>query len=294
MKSIYEALKAWRESDFEKITIRPSSVDAFYDCPLKWADCHILGTPSIQGARAAIGTAIHEGAAMFWEYAIATKVRDLTSTVWTRVACDELFRLHKEGIRYDVGENFISATCEVTSGLKAYLEQIAPLVPIPDAVEKRYSINLDHPIVARVSGTVDYIKEPRIDDIKTSKRKPVPKYYTTQQSIYKLLAKENGLNITESWIQGVAFNKKVKGFILPLEADIPAAKAKVNEILGVLTKFYKGGDPAILFPADSSGFFCREKFCHRYNDCEEAQSRQQSFNPFNAAAIEETGFESVK
>ena len=48
------------------INIRASSIASFFSCPKRWAAIHIDGVPQLPStAPAAIGSAVHEGTAVF-------------------------------------------------------------------------------------------------------------------------------------------------------------------------------------------------------------------------------------
>jgi len=254
--------------DGEKITIRPSAVDSFMNCPRQWAMTHIGGVPSTNGGRAAIGTSIHAAVEQEWKEAILTKKKDFNVTAMADLAAAELAEMDLAGVNYDLGEDLNTATGEAVKGVKAFVEDIVPFTDIPVAVEERYTIDLDNPVAARLSGTVDYISEDAIADVKTSKRKPVVANYNTQQTIYKLLAEANGRTVNHSLIQGVVLKAKPEGHILALEPQVAKAKFAVNTLLEVLDVFSKQTiEPAMLFRGNPKYYLCSNKYCALYNDC---------------------------
>lgn len=251
----------------DKIVIRPSAVDSFMQCPRQWAMTHIGGISSVPGARAAIGTAIHAAVEQEWKESILTKKKDFNYSAMADLAVAELQELDQEGIKYDDGEDINSATKEVVAGTKAFADDIAPFTDIPIAVEERYTIELDNPIVECLSGTVDYINETQIADIKTSKRKPTASNYTTQQTIYKMLAEANGRTVNDNLIQGVILKAKPEGTIIKLEPDIEKAKMAVNSILDVVEALHSGIRPSLLFRGNPKYYLCQEKYCALYKTC---------------------------
>lgn len=263
-RELDQILENW---DGSKITIRPSAVDGFMQCPRQWALTHIAGIRSMPGARAAIGTAIHAGVEQEWKQAMATKQKDFNVSAMADLAIAELHELDMEGLNYDADENLATAEAEVRGGLKAFAEDIAPFTDIPIAVEVRYTVDIDNPVVACLSGTVDYINTNAIADIKTSKRKPTPANYVTQQSIYKYLAESNGVKVDHNYIQGVILKGRPEGTILDLTPDIPKAKVAVNTILDVAEAFSAGIRPSLLFRGNPKYYLCSDKYCALHSTC---------------------------
>lgn len=256
------------EWDGRKITIRPSAVDAFVTCPLQWYNNHILGKDTIPGARAAIGTAIHAAVESGWRDAIVKGKKDFNLSAMQDLAIAEFQTLDANGLSYDPGENSTSAEAEVTQGVATYNEDIAPFADIPIAVEERYSIDINNPVAERLSGTVDYISKDAIADTKTSKRKPIAESYTTQQSLYKLLAEENGRTVTHSYIHGVVLKSAPAGHILKLEPNIPRAKAMVNSMLKTLDIMSQDIVPVeVLFRGNPKHYLCDERYCALHKTC---------------------------
>jgi CRISPR/Cas system-associated exonuclease Cas4 (RecB family) len=257
--------------DSEKITIRPSAVDGFMQCPRQWALTHIAGMQSMPGARAAIGTAIHAAVEQEWKEAMVTGKKDFNISAMEDLAVAELNELDQGGLNYDAGEDVNTATKEARAGVRSFAEDIAPFTDIPIAVETRYTVDIDNPVVSRLSGTVDYINTNTIADVKTSKRKPVPANYTTQQSIYKYLAESNGQRVDHNLIQGVVLKAKPEGHILELKPDIEKAKVAVNAILDTVEAFNAGIRPSLLFRGNPKYYLCQDKYCALHRTCPYAQ-----------------------
>lgn len=250
-----------------KIVIRPSAVDGFVQCPRQWAMTHIAGVQSMPGARAAIGTAIHAAVEQEWKEAMVTKKKDFNKSAMADLAVAELNEMDQEGLNYDDGEDVNSAAGEAIKGTAAFVDDIVPFTDIPIAVEERYTIDIDNPVVKAVSGTVDYISSNEIADVKTSKRKPSPANYVTQQSIYKMLAEANGRAVDRNLIQGVVLKTKPEGMILNLEPDIEKAKLLVNSMLDVTEAFYSGVRPSLLFRGNPKYYLCQAKYCALHSTC---------------------------
>ena len=253
----------------DKLTIRPSSVDNFYQCPQQWKRVFLDGETSIPGARAAIGTAVHRGVEVMWNDAIAHKKKDANISMMVDASIEAFKEEEQLGLNYDNGEDNNTAAVEIVKGVEAFVEDIVPFSSIPDAVEQRFTVEIpDHPIVGAISGTVDYIAGHIIADVKTSKRKPTVANYETQQSIYKILANKNGQNVTHNLIQGVVFKKQTEGVILEAAINEQQAKNSINNLLETLELYSQDVvDPDLLFRGNPKYFLCSPKYCSFYNNC---------------------------
>lgn len=260
--------KALESFDGSKIIIRPSAIDGYFNCPRQWALTFLGDQPTIPGARAAIGTAIHAGVENEWKKAMASGQKDFNLTAMQDCAIDELQELDKQGLQYDANENLSTAESTVVDGTVAFVDDIVPFTEIPDAVEERYTIDLEHPVVNAVSGTVDYISKNAIADVKTSKRKPVPSSYATQQSVYKMLAEANGRTVEHSLIQGVVLKKVPDGHIMELEPKVDQAKYMLNSMLDTLEVFNEQKvAPEVMFRGNPKYYLCSEKYCAAHSIC---------------------------
>ncbi len=221
----------------------------------------------MQNNRAGIGTAIHRGIEVMWNDAIESGKKDANETMMIDASVAEFDEI--EDMRYDNGEDANSAHREIIGGTKAYIEDCLPFLDIPKAVECRFDVDIgNHPVVSRIGGTIDYLGEGIIDDVKTSKRKISVGGYVTQQSIYKYLAMENGHNIFLNRIQGVVLTKKQYGMILDMEADVEGAKRSVNTLLDVIECAANETAPMdVLFRCNPKYYLCSEKYCTFFGSC---------------------------
>lgn len=256
-----------------KIIIRPSSVSSFVNCSWQWYNTFVLGQTTIPGARAAIGTGIHKGAEVLWGNAIKSGKVDKNLTMLNDAAIeafDEEAKKAEGKLSYDKDENANTARLEIVKGVKAFVEDIVPFTDIPDAVESRFTIKIEHDMVEAVSGTVDYLHKSTgtIADIKTSKRTPVAANYDIQQSIYKMLAESEGVKVVRNLIQGVVLTKEAKGAILELETKVPMAKYLVNNILDSLDALKTGMvDPKVIFRGNPKYYLCDDRYCSLRKTC---------------------------
>ena len=253
----------------EDIRLRPSAIDGFYGCAFQWGKTFLEGVQSIPSSRAAIGTAIHAGAEQMWRESIAAGDKRINLSAMTDAAMEAWKEeASKENMQYGDGETEGTCAVEIVKGTEAFIEDIVPYTAIPKAVEEFYSVAIDHPLVSELGGTIDYISENTIADIKTGKRKPTVSNYNTQQAIYTYLARENGVDVKHNLIQSVVLKKVPEGAIIPMEVNVPQAKQHVNTLLDTLDLVMKDVAPieTILRP-NHKYMFCSKKFCNFYGSC---------------------------
>lgn len=258
------------------IRLRPSAIDGFFGCAYQWGLTFLEGRRSRTNNRAAIGTAIHSAAEVCWTDAIKTGTKDGNLSMMTDAAVESFQEQQKEGMKYGDNENENTSVVEIVKGTEAFIEDILPFAKIPVAVEKFYEVAIDHPLVSGLGGTIDYITHNTIADLKTSKRKPTVTNYTTQQSIYKYLAQENGINIKYNLIQSVVLKKVPEGSIIGMDSNIPQAKTLVNSILDTLNLVVKDVAPIeTILRGNPKYMFCSAKWCEFHAEC-----------PFSSGKIE--------
>ena len=223
--------------DGSLIRLRPSSLDSFYGCAFQWANVFLAGKFSIPSARAAIGTAVHKGIEVMWKDAMLTKSKDgINLNMMKDAAIDNYIEADNEDtLMYEHGEDSHMAEQLVQSGVEVFVEDIVPYVDIPKHVEHFLTMDIDNVVVNEIGGTIDYIIPGELADVKTSKRKPVPQSYVTQQDVYKLLAEKHGNKINRQIIHGIAFTKQPVGHILEVESKMDRTKYLVNHMLDTLT-----------------------------------------------------------
>lgn len=256
----------------ESIRIRPSSIDNFYGCAYQWGKVFLEGVYTIPNSRAAIGTSIHYGIEESWKEAMSSGKAEHNLSMMTDATVEKMKELASEDISYGDGENVNSCCSEAVAGITAWKDDISQFLTIPEAVETYFQIDLVHPIVSDLGGTVDYLGKCGdgyvIDDVKTSKRKVTPSGYTTQQSIYKYLADANGKPILKNRIQSVVLKKESEAHILNLEPNVEQAKTLVNGMLDALELVHKDVAPVeVILRGNPKYTFCSERFCSLYKTC---------------------------
>lgn len=252
----------------EALRIRPSAVESFYSCAYAWGKNFLEGSSSIPNSRAAIGTSIHAGVEAMWNDSIKSGKKEPNLSMMTDAAMEAWKEETHDGVQYGDGEDQGSCAVEIMKGTEAFVEDIVPFTAIPKAVETFFKVDIDNPLVSELGGTIDYLGNGVIGDVKTSKRKSGPEGHTVQQSIYKYLAEANGEKINSNIIQQVVLKKAPEGAILQLEPDIEQAKWLVNGILDVMDLVARDVAPIeqILRP-NPKHVFCSEKFCAHYKTC---------------------------
>lgn len=252
----------------ESIRIRPSAVDTFYGCAYQWGKSFLEGASSIPNSRAAIGTAIHAGIEASWKDAMAHGKANHNVSAMTDAAMESWKEETHDGVSFGDDETAGSCASEIVGGISAWVEDIAPFVPVPKAVEVFFKVDIDNPIVTEIGGTIDYLGNGTIDDVKTSKRKVTTGSYDTQQGIYKFLAEANGHEVKHSRLQNVILTKNPNGQILTIEPDIEKAKGLVNGILDTMVIVAKDIVPIeLLLRGNPKYVFCSEKYCAHYETC---------------------------
>lgn len=259
----------------EDMRIRPSAIDGFYGCAFQWGKQFLEGVKSIPNSRAAIGTAIHASAEQLWVESIPKKEKIINLSSMLDAGMEAWKEEEAKGMQYNEGENARTCAVEIIAGTEAFIEDIVPYTPIPIATEKFFKIDLQHKLVSELGGTVDYIGISTIADLKSGKRKPSVANYTTQQSIYKYLATENGHEVKHNLIQSVVLKKVPEGSIIPMESNVPQAKQLVNTILDTLDLVLLDIAPieTILRP-NHKYMFCSARFCTFYGKCPSTMAQE--------------------
>ena len=252
----------------EDIRLRPSAVDGFFGCAWQWGKTFLEGVSSIPNSRAAIGTAIHAAAEQCWNESIAKGDKVTNLSTMLDAGMEAWKEEEAKGMNFGDGEDTNSCAAEIMAGTDSFIEDIVPFSKIPVATEEFFKIDIEHPIITELGGTVDYITETTIADLKTGKRKPSVANYSTQQSIYKYLAEANGRTVNNNLIQSVVLKKVPEGMIIPMPTNVPQAKDLVNIILDTLDLVVLDVAPieTILRP-NPKYMFCSQRFCEFYGKC---------------------------
>ena len=256
--------------NFEAIRIRPSSVDGFYNCGYQWGKTFLEGARTIPNSRAAIGTSVHKGAEVFWTEAMRTGKKDANLSMLTDAAVDAWKEETADGVTFDDGETANTAIAEIIKGTEVFVADISEFTPIPSVVEHFVKVDVAHPLVSEVGGTLDYYcrSQKTLADLKTSKRKATVANYKTQQSIYKFLAEANNMPVEHNLIQNIVMKTQPEGAIMSLETDVGQARYLVNHMLDVLDLLAQDKvRPELLLPGNPKYYLCSPKYCAQYATC---------------------------
>lgn len=269
-----------------KKTLRPSSIGSYINCQWQWYNVFILGKNTIPGVRAHLGTAIHKSAEVLWQDAMNTGIKDLNVNKATDAAMEEYKEICKQQPPEFGDDKPALIENLVVEGTKSFIDDIAPKVDIPVAVEKRYTVEIENPIFNKVSGSLDYVGEKTIHDIKTTKKKPTVSNYSLQQGTYAILREANGEKVDSVKIQAVVLRNPTSkkeasadGIILDmvedntnpflsLEVMKDQSRYIINNILEKTTVYSKDiVKPEILFTGNPKSMLCSNKYCSLYNEC---------------------------
>ncbi|MCA1973666.1 MAG: PD-(D/E)XK nuclease family protein [Caenispirillum sp.] len=259
--------------------IRASSLPAYTDCPRRaaarmfraeiMAAGYQLAEPT-QGVAAAIGSAVHAGAAVLLrEKAQSGSLPPVDDAL--DAAVELLVERSAEGLSFDRDTPTRNdAEKQAIRMTRAYAQDIAPEIE-PLMVEDRLEAAYSAEIV--LSGQADVIaREPgRVRDLKTGARRG---HHKPQIGAYALLARTAGLQITEAaedFIQRVPLkHDQPPGatYRHDLAAAESAAVAVLRHIEGDLLTFREGDPARRLLPGDPWAFsanpnskLCSAKWC---------------------------------
>jgi len=250
----------------ETLTIRPSSISTWLNCPWKWYKHHIEGVPSIPNVKMTAGTATHKGAEVGYTEKIKTGELPPVSVMQDAAVEEFQKKLKEEDVIVEADE-------DPGKYEKIVVENISLYQPVmeetrPKAVEKKYRIEFSgYEFVGALEGTADIIEDGGIVDIKTTLRKAVPSRYIPQLSAYAMLAEEAGEGkMDRATIHNIVNGKAV--YSLPAEL----AKAQTRYLLDILARsvddVLSGRSlPEIVFRGTPSSNLCDRRYCKLYDTC---------------------------
>jgi hypothetical protein len=262
--------------------IRCSALTGWPDCPrrgaarLFWREITAAGYQlhhTVRSIGAAIGTAVHRGAAV--ELGEKARSGKLPPESVALDAANETMRDQiREGVTYDgptgATHNQLQAERQVISMARVYHGQVAPGINAL-LVEERLEAEVAPGLV--LSGAADTIaREPgAIRDLKTGLRRST---HAPQLGGYSLLARSNNLPIEQAgidFIQRVAIARPQPDAVstsVPIEQAETAASNVVRHIAGSLEVFRHGDAERRIMPGDPWAFLanpnsvlCSPKYC---------------------------------
>ncbi|MCH9740365.1 MAG: hypothetical protein K0U38_05945 [Epsilonproteobacteria bacterium] len=270
--------------NFEKFTLRPSTVIGFASCERSWFNNFVKGVKSINSSKAMVGTAIHSAAEYYWTGCI----KDNTKLDWNMSELQEYAMdcfLAGENVVYESGENEQTCKNKIFNGTSALFRDIIEYTDVPLKTEYRVTMPIEHPMIKDISGTIDYLGKDSIADIKTSGAKYQPKKAVVQQSIYKMLAEYNGYTVNNCTIQAVILLKNsTYGQVAEVQTNLGMAEALIESIKLKLHYYYnmkmegKLSDEIIedlLFAGNPGHYLCDDRFCPSRPTCKFASVSTQ-------------------
>jgi len=260
------------------ITVRASSWAGLFDCAYRWEGIHLLGMKNTVGLRAALGTAIHAGTAVFDQARISGDT--VTADDAAGVLVD---KLHDPENEFDPIKDDITMQEAESTGitlLTKYCGEVSPKYNFV-AVEmdtKPLDIDCGGGVVVRLKGTMDRARIKKttggigIADLKSGgsavqKGVAVTKGHGAQIGTYELLFEHTtGESITsEAEIIGL----KTKGKPEIATGTISNAKKVMtgDEDNPGLIEFAADMFRSGRFYPNPKSLLCSEKYCPRWNSC---------------------------
>lgn len=248
-----------------KLIIRPSAIQQFINCPAQWFRANIIKEFRKPAAAASAGTALHKGAEIGYTEKINTGSLPPVS-VLTDVVVEEWKTLNEQqDVEYSGGDTYHSYETDIVKGITEYHNLVMPEVN-PAAVEARYTIAIDSPVVESVSGTIDIDLDNGLADIKMTNKKPTLNKYTLQQSTYALLKENNGKDCEYCEIHNVKRGASAER--LPLAIEKEYARTWVNTILDTVESFHETKNVNLFRGSNpSSNFLCSPNWCGYWDKC---------------------------
>lgn len=251
--------------DEGKLVLRPSSLQQFLGCPFQWFQGAIENNFQRPAAAASAGTALHKGAEEGYRDKIKTGALPPISFL-TDVVAEEWRKLNDEqDLSYSKDETYEKYESDLVKGMKDYYKDLMHETN-PIDVEKRYTVNIEHPIFESVSGTLDIVLDRGVVDLKHTKQKTNANKYVLQQSTYTWLRQANGEVCNFNEIHNVIRGKGTERLALAPKVDY--ARYIINQILDTTERFWQTGDPTLFRGTNSHSYFlCSEGWCGYYNEC---------------------------
>ncbi len=260
-------------------TVRASSWSGLFDCAYRWEGIHLLEMKNQVGLRAALGTAIHHGTAVFDQ-----SVLDSASLTADDAAGAMIDKLHDPENEYNPNQDDLSLKDAERIGLTLVSKYCMDVSPHYEflAVEmetKPLDIDCGNDVIVQLTGTMDRARISKssigvgIADIKSGatvvqKGTAVTKGHGAQIGTYELLYEHTTGDL-------VTTNAEIIGLKTKGKAEIASGKINNAKAIMVGTKDTPG---LIEFAADMfrtgrfypnpKSLLCSEKFCPRFKKCQ--------------------------
>lgn len=260
------------------MTVRASSWAGLFDCAYRWEGIHLLGLRNVVGLRAALGTAIHAGTAVFDQARISGD--SVTADDAAGVMIDKLRDPENE---YDPSRDDLSVGEAEKTGvtlLTKYCFEVSPRYNFVAVEMETNPLDIDcgGGVIVRLTGTMDRARIRKGDhgvgiaDLKSGsaavqKGVAVTKGHGPQVGTYELLYEHTtGELITDA---AEIIGLKTKGTAEIATGIVKNAKrAMVGTedqpgLIEFAAEMFKTGR---FFPNPKS-LLCSDKFCPRHNAC---------------------------
>ncbi len=260
-------------------TVRASSWSGLFDCAYRWDGIHLLKMKNQVGLRAALGTAIHHGTAVFDQ-----SVLDSASLTADDAAGAMVDKLRNPENEYDPNQDDLTLQKAEGIGLKLvtdYCMDVAPNYEFLSVEMETEPLDIDcgNDVIVRLTGTLDRARISKssygtgITDIKSGasavqKGAAVTKGHGAQIGTYELLYEHTtGEKVTAD---AEVIGLKTKGTAEIANGKISNAKAIMvgtNDQPGLIefaSYMFKTGN----FYPNPRSMTCAEKYCPRFNKCQ--------------------------
>jgi hypothetical protein len=259
----------------QPITIRASSFGSLFDCPARWIAIHLEGRRVPQSGKAALGTALHAGTALYDTERVLGQSPSLSAAEDCAV---ESVRMPRDETDWE-GERDKAESIARTLTRKYCLEE----APKHDyvAVEASVESLLISDLNIILTGTTDRIA--RVDDqfgirdIKSGKQavgtdgKAKTKGHAAQQGVYELLAEAaTGTRMdAPAVIIGLQTNltpdkQRIGTGEIVGAKDVLLGDDEHTGLLAMAAKVVHGDIPAWGNP---NSMMCHQTYCPNYNTC---------------------------
>lgn len=258
--------------------IRASSWGALFDCSYRWEAIHLDGMRNIVGLRAALGTAIHAGTAVFDQARI-----DDSGVTADDAAGVLVEKLRDPANEYDANRDDLTVKEAERVGislLTKYCFEVSPKYQFV-AVEmetKPLEIDCGGGTIVRLTGTMDRarikfgssgvgIADLKSGSVAVQKGAAVTKGHSPQIGTYELLYEHStGRQITDD---AEIIGLKTKGTLEIATGTVVNAKRMMvgtDEQPGLIqfaAEMFKSGN----FYPNTKSMLCSEKYCPRFKTC---------------------------
>jgi len=260
----------------QPIQIRASSFGSLFDCPQRWIEIHLHGRRVPSTGKAALGTSIHAGTALFDTERLAGQIPSLSAAVDAAI---ETLRNPKDDTDWENGEQS-KAESIARSLTERYCETESPRHEFV-AVEARIDSLVISDLGIELTGTTDRVELTDegygIRDIKTGKTavgtdgRAATKGHAAQMGVYELVAEAaTRLPITApAQIIGLQTNQTPDKQRIGT-GDIQGAREVLlgdDENTGLLVTASKIVHGEIDPWGNPKSSMCHERYCPAYKTC---------------------------